>query len=265
MVPQYFRLLGDLASYSDPFGPSSCSYFYNKLSHAVLKGRDFLGRPVILARQGKMLFTISHFIHQMERVIFIFTELVAPTEFEHAFCSVFFLIDYLNMISVDTQRLGVVVICDWQGYSFQHLRNTKPAHFRISAQMFQDSFPARFKAIHFVRNPYLVSCMYAIAKPLLREKIRNRVHFHGHNLEALHQHVSVDILPEFLGGKLPADGYADIEITSGVVDGDNYYSGKYTLSEFIIIKKSERKIKIILVLSFLEILRQQSEPRERKQ
>lgn len=46
----------------------------------------------------------------------------------------------------------------------------------------------------------LVDTIYNWIKPLLKEKIRNRVHIHTDGLESLYKFVPKDILPEEYGG-----------------------------------------------------------------
>lgn len=69
---------------------------------------------------------------------------------------------------------------------------------------FKDCFPIRFKAIHFVGQPWYVEAALAVIRPFLKEKTRERIHLHGSNLSTLHSSVTKDILPTELGGEGPA-------------------------------------------------------------
>lgn len=52
-----------------------------------------------------------------------------------------------------------------------------------------------------------------------------QVHFHGHDFKSFHKHVSAEILPEFLGGVLPNDDYADAGLVTRLLGRDAYYEG----------------------------------------
>lgn len=84
-------------------------------------------------------------------------------------------LDEATKCSVDTQRLGVVYICDFKGYGFGHAKQFTFSRLKSIAQMIQGTIPVRFKAFHVVRSPLLFTYTYTILKPLLKEKIRNRV------------------------------------------------------------------------------------------
>ncbi|KAJ8960661.1 hypothetical protein NQ314_006053, partial [Rhamnusium bicolor] len=66
----------------------------------------------------------------------------------------------------------------------------------------QDSVPLRIKNIHIVNQPYIFKMVFALFKPFLREKLRNRIIFHGTDRKSLHQYMSPKNLPECYGGTL---------------------------------------------------------------
>lgn len=65
----------------------------------------------------------------------------------------------------------------------------------------QDCFPAKFKGVHFVGQPWYVEASLAFIRPFLKEKTRERLILHGSNLTTLHEYVIKDILPTELGGE----------------------------------------------------------------
>lgn len=68
----------------------------------------------------------------------------------------------------------------------------------------QDCFPARFKGIHFIGQPWYVEAALTVIKPFLNEKIKERIFVHGNNLSTLHEHVHKDVLPAEMGGEEPS-------------------------------------------------------------
>jgi len=43
--------------------------------------------------------------------------------------------------------------------------------------MLQYSMPARLKEVHILNQPYLFNMVFAVFKPFMQEKLRNRVSF----------------------------------------------------------------------------------------
>ncbi|ODN01779.1 Retinaldehyde-binding protein 1 [Orchesella cincta] len=204
LVSNYFKVLNEISDMHSHLMPSSQKDVYDLLGIAVLKHRDSEGRTILLARQEPLP--------------------AGEFSFDKSLAASMLVIDEINRRSVDTQRLGIVFVIDWKGFTLAHLRQTSPSRLRTCVKIFQDAFPARFKAFHFIRNPLLVSYFYAIVKPFLGDKIRNRVHFHGHDMNNFFKYVSPDILPQFLNGNLNDDDYMDAEFTSRLVTQDSYYS-----------------------------------------
>ncbi|XP_054714917.1 alpha-tocopherol transfer protein-like isoform X1 [Uloborus diversus] len=99
-----------------------------------------------------------------------------------------------------TQICGLISIVDLKGLSWSHVRHLHLQNIRCLISSIQESFPLRHKAIHVINNPAFFALVFAILSPLLKHKIKNRIFFHGDNLETLHQILPPSILPEELGG-----------------------------------------------------------------
>lgn len=67
--------------------------------------------------------------------------------------------------------------------------------------MAQGSFPARFRGLHAINNPFWgTHALYKLFQPFLSNKMKERIHLHGDDLRELHGFVSPSILPEIFGG-----------------------------------------------------------------
>ncbi|KAG8192971.1 hypothetical protein JTE90_028093 [Oedothorax gibbosus] len=111
-----------------------------------------------------------------------------------------------------TQINGVVAILDMKYLGFHHVRHFSPSHALKIVSLVQDSFPARFKAVHIVNEPALFDIILAVVKPLISEKIKKRIYAHGSNMQSLHEHIPSEILPSEYGGQLgPFDNTAFIQ------------------------------------------------------
>ncbi|XP_065280468.1 alpha-tocopherol transfer protein-like isoform X2 [Dermacentor albipictus] len=98
------------------------------------------------------------------------------------------------------QTAGVVVINDFQGFGVEHARNCKLGPMKDLTDYVQESMPLRLRAVHVVRESRGFDFCFALVRPFLKSKIIQRIHFHGHKMEGLHEHVPASILPEAYGG-----------------------------------------------------------------
>ncbi|XP_063239797.1 alpha-tocopherol transfer protein-like isoform X2 [Bacillus rossius redtenbacheri] len=71
----------------------------------------------------------------------------------------------------------------------------------------QSSFPIRTHGIHIVNQSWVFDIIFSIFRPLLNERMRSKIHFHGADMESLHAHVQPKYLPERYGGCRPEYSY----------------------------------------------------------
>lgn len=117
------------------------------------------------------------------------------------------------MLEPETQVHGAIVIFDMDGLSLQQTWQFTPQFAKRIVDWLQDCMPLRIKAIHIVNQPKIFNVVFALFKPFLREKLRNRIIFHGTDRKSLHSHISPQNLPPVYGG------------TSDIprVNGDQWY------------------------------------------
>jgi len=99
-----------------------------------------------------------------------------------------------------TQISGIVALIDMEGFGWDHIMQLTVDYIRNVVSLVQNSFPIRFREIHIINESYLFDVTYALVKPFLSEKIRNRIRFHGSDFESLHKAISPAILPREYGG-----------------------------------------------------------------
>ena len=99
-----------------------------------------------------------------------------------------------------TQISGIIAVVDMAGLSWSHWMQMSMDYIQSMVGMVQNSFPIRFKEIHIINESPIFQVAFALVKPFLTEKMKQRLQFHGCCQESLHRSVPANILPEELGG-----------------------------------------------------------------
>lgn len=146
----------------------------------VVPNRDQLGRRILIIELGKKWKTNEVSLDEVFKGCVLFVEAA--------------------MLEPETQICGAIVIFDMDGLSLSQTTKFTPSFAKRIVDFLQDSIPVRVKNIHIVNQPYVFKMVFALFKPFLREKLRNRIIFHGTDRKSLHQHISPKCLPEVYGG-----------------------------------------------------------------
>ncbi|GAB0091804.1 CRAL-TRIO domain-containing protein [Sergentomyia squamirostris] len=102
----------------------------------------------------------------------------------------------------DTQVNGTVIILDLAGFSVTQAKVITPTFIKIIATWVQEAVPIRIKAFHIVHETFLIDMLFKMVKPFLKQKLRDRIYFHGKNYSSLHKHIPADYLFSTYGGNM---------------------------------------------------------------
>ncbi|KAJ3656109.1 hypothetical protein Zmor_015209 [Zophobas morio] len=115
----------------------------------------------------------------------------------------------LAILEPKAQMMGGICILDFEGITMQHALYMTPALARKVIQIAVSSQPMRLEAMHVINNSWMFETFFNFFKPLLHDKMKERLYFHGNDMESLHQHVDPKCLPDIYGGMQPHYDYKD--------------------------------------------------------
>ncbi|XP_049856035.1 clavesin-2-like [Schistocerca gregaria] len=191
-VPDAFELLCNYCSYRqqnsslfEKFGPTDTA-----LQQAL---RD--GFPGVLPQRDR----------RGRRVLVIFAANWDPSSYDLLTIYKAILYSLEKLIELPRNQVsGFIFIVDWSGFSFSQSSKLNPRVLKLMINGLQDCFPARFKGVHFINQPWYVEAALTVIRPFLKEKTREKIYLHGNNMSTLHECIARDVLPAELGGEGPS-------------------------------------------------------------
>ncbi|CAL8116929.1 unnamed protein product [Orchesella dallaii] len=111
----------------------------------------------------------------------------------------------------DCLKNGLVFVHDCSGASFTHARHYTMSIMLRVINIYWFSFPLMFKGAYYVKIPSFLTYIYAMMKPFLPKKLKERILILTPNqgLTDLHERLPPNILPKFLGGNLETNEAVD--------------------------------------------------------
>mgnify|MGYP003345921011 CR=1 FL=1 len=182
LIKRYYAFKQKHANIYDGLKPSKEFNVFNHNILTVQPNRDQFGRRILIIELGKKWKHKQCSLDEVFKGCVLFLEAA--------------------MLEPKTQVAGAVVIFDMDGLSLQQTWQFTPAFAKRIVDWLQDAIPARIKNIHIVNEPYIFNIVFNLFKPFLRDKLKNRIIFHGTDYKSLHQYISPEHLAECYGGTL---------------------------------------------------------------
>lgn len=97
----------------------------------------------------------------------------------------------------NVQVNGVQVFVDMTAITMAHSTNMMtPENGKRLLQFYQNSLPARMKGFHLYNEPPFIDMVLSIMRPLMKQKLKDRMHFHGKNMANVYDFVEKSVLPD---------------------------------------------------------------------
>lgn len=169
----------------------------------VLKNKDHLGRRIMVVNCGK-----------------VWDPDVCPSD---QVFRLFYLVHIVSQLEKSTQINGSVVVMDFDGLSMKQVKALTPAYTKRLLTFIQDAMPLRLREVHFVKQPFIFNMVWQLFKPFVKEKLKNRMFFHGADMKKLHKHIPAEFWPSNYGGTLPEIDYSGKDWYPAVVKRNQLY------------------------------------------
>ncbi|XP_011638066.1 alpha-tocopherol transfer protein-like isoform X2 [Pogonomyrmex barbatus] len=194
LIKQYYNFKVKHSSIYDNLKPSREKNVFEQNILTVLPNRDQYGRRILIIELGKKWKHNKCSLDEVYKGCVLYLEAA--------------------MLEPSTQIAGAIVIFDMDGLTLQQAWQFTPPFAKRIVDLLQDAMPVRIKNIHIVNQPYVFNMVFALFKPFLKEKLKNRIIFHGTDRKSLHQYISPKCLPSQYGGTLEMK----------TIDGPQWYS-----------------------------------------
>lgn len=139
---------------------------------------------------------------------------ISAVPFVDNFRATFLILDRL-IEDEETQVHGFSVVYNFTDSSFMSMLKVAQSELitkGVLIELLQESFPARFKGVHLMHQPWYVSMVLSVIRPFMKQKLRDRIHSHGDDLSSMYDFIDEGSLPVEFGGTLDCDNNATFKL-----------------------------------------------------
>jgi hypothetical protein len=188
-----------------------CKLYLNYCNYRVKHKEIFEDLNVDKVRylfENKILGILEHPSKSGCRVLVLFpgrTNVADPVIFDDMVRAELLILEKM-MEDPSSQVHGMMALEDWTGVSSVDVVKLTVFAARDLpklTELYDGGFPVRMKSMYHFQEPHLIDGLFAVVKPFLSQKMKERVKFLGSDYGQLHQLMSPDVLPEEFGGTMP--------------------------------------------------------------
>lgn len=95
---------------------------------------------------------------------------------------------------------GIVQANDMTGLTLKHVAALPLPLIKRVSTTWQEGYPFRPKGVHYINTPQAFDALFNLFKPLMREKMKKRIHMHGSNIDGMCKFFPREMLPSEYGG-----------------------------------------------------------------
>ncbi|XP_075167489.1 retinol-binding protein pinta-like [Haematobia irritans] len=171
---------------------------------------DLLKRPNIedpkvreLIRLGILLYLPEPLTECGPRLVLVRNGAYDPNKFSFSeLAQMRTLIQDIVLMEDDTAIVGgIIFILDFSDVSVSHLFQVNPGVMRKVSKYTEEALPLRVKASHFIDTPSAFEPIFNWIKPLMPQKMQDRLYVHGSKREELFNIIPKKFLPKDYGGE----------------------------------------------------------------
>lgn len=203
LIKRYYAFKIKHANVYDGLMPSKEKNIFEHDLLTVQPNRDQFGRRILVIELGKRWKHKKVTLDEVYKGCVLFLEAA--------------------MLEPATQVAGAIVIFDMDGLSLHQTWQFTPPFAKRIVDWLQDAVPVRVKNIHIVNEPYIFIVVFALFKPFLKEKLKNRIIFHGTDRQSLHRYINPECLTEVYGGTLDLPRIEGPQWFELLIQGDKEY------------------------------------------
>ncbi|XP_076242795.1 alpha-tocopherol transfer protein-like [Calliopsis andreniformis] len=189
--------------YSIEAAKNTMENFYTIRSHIpeIFSNRDPLGSKEV--RQAmNVVFATSLKEPTKKGYKVLFGKLIDPDPSHYSFedaSKYFFMVS--EMVGLKTGTCdGYVFISDAAEVTLGHASRISPMALKKVVMYVQEAIPVRLKELHFINTPPVMDVVLNMMKPFMKKELWSMIHLHS-SLKTLEEFISLDILPDEIGGK----------------------------------------------------------------
>ncbi|XP_059617900.1 alpha-tocopherol transfer protein-like [Phlebotomus argentipes] len=180
LIRRYYKFKIKYSDMYKDFIPSKMTHLYEHMLFTGTPEKDDMGRRVLFIEIGKKWKHKIVSIKELFRVCILIMEAAS--------------------LEPTTQVLGGQVVVDAKGFNLSRANKFTPNILRMGIKWIQDCIPIKIVAFHVINENKFADIVWNLAKPLLRQEFRERIHFHGTDYAALQKWIPPRCLFTHYGG-----------------------------------------------------------------